>query len=148
MKFTEIPLITELQTALKKAGYRVLFDSRQIPGRIIDVLVVRSAALRRHDPAVRELLSGYFRALAHLNLNPQSAHLRMGQRLEVPPRDIPAMLAGIRFPEKAENHKLLGGSPPPLNHSAEQLTAVMERANILTGRPHPPLAITARFLPP
>ena len=119
------------RTQLEKAGYRVLFDSRQIPGRIVDVLAVRSAALRRQGPALRELLSGYFRALEYLAVDPQGAHRRMGQRLEVPAEDSPAMLTGIRLPDEAENRELLHGTPAPLNRSAAKLIGVMRRADIL-----------------
>ena len=136
------------RTQLVKAGYRVLFDSKEFPGQIVDVLAVRTSALAGNQPVLQELLSGYFRALEYLADHPEDAHRRMANRLEVAPEDVPIMLAGIHFPGKAENHQLLSGTTAPLRHSAGQLARVMERAELLGAVSSTALTTSAEFLPP
>ncbi|MBA4149262.1 MAG: ABC transporter substrate-binding protein [Verrucomicrobia bacterium] len=53
------PFSSRLQTS----GATVLFDSAQMPGEIVDVLIVREKTLRSHPRALANLLSGWFRAV-------------------------------------------------------------------------------------
>ena len=89
---------------LRQQGAHVLFDSRAIPGRIMDVLVVRADALPAQAESLQTLLKGYFAALDHLAIQPRDAHLRMSPRLG---QDVASQLKGIHQPSLAENRTLL-----------------------------------------
>lgn len=88
---------------LREAGAGVLFDSREIPGRILDVLAVRADALPRHEPALRALLAGHFAALRHLRAQPADAQARMTPRLGA---QVEQQLAGIGLPDLEGNRRL------------------------------------------
>lgn len=117
-----------VKSQLLKAGAHVLFDSTQIPGRIVDVLVVRSEIAEAHTQALKELVQGYFRALEYLATNPQEAAQRMAPRLG---ENALAQFSGITLPDIQENRALLGGNPPPLTITAGELAGLMLRRELL-----------------
>ncbi|MBV1900879.1 MAG: ABC transporter substrate-binding protein [Kordiimonadaceae bacterium] len=59
---------------IKKMGTHTLFDSSQIPGEIIDVLLVRTPYLQAYPQRVADLIKGWVAAVDHLNsLEPNAA---------------------------------------------------------------------------
>ncbi len=125
-----------------------LFDSRQIPNTIVDVLAIRSDALDyRHATAIRHLLSAHFRALDHLHRNPHDAAYRMATHLGLPADEVLPSFKGLLLPDVTNNRLLLTGSPPPLLDTARKVSALMVQGNLL---PHnDPLTALIRpdFLP-
>ena len=113
---------------LLKAGAKVLFDSSQVPGRIVDVLVVRSEIAAAHPQALKILLKGHFRALEHLASQPQDAAKRMEPRLN---GDALAQFTGLSLPDLKENRALLTGNPPPLKSIATELADLMLNRKLL-----------------
>ncbi len=74
-----------MRTKLKKLGAVTLFDSSEIPDRIVDVLVVKSEVVDTHPRSLRRLLEGYFKAREHLASNPDAAAKLMAVRLGLSP---------------------------------------------------------------
>jgi NitT/TauT family transport system substrate-binding protein len=109
-----------------------LFDSRQIPNTIVDVLAIRSGALDyRHATAVRHLLTAHFRAFDHLHRNPHDAAYRMAAHLSLPADDVLSAFKGLLLPDVANNRRLLTGSPPPLLDTARKVSALMVQEGLL-----------------
>lgn len=126
-----------------------LFDSRQIPNTIIDVLAMHREALDyRHASAVRHLLQGHFRALDHLKRNPQDAAYRMTRHLKLPVADVLRAFKGLVLPDVINNHRLLGTATPALQASAQKLARTMVRAKLLAHEDPFDQLIQADFLPP
>lgn len=121
-----------VRTQLIKMGARILFDSSQIPGRIVDVLVVQASILNTHANSLRQLLAGYFKARDYLEVHPQDAAKRMSPRQQLDPSEILAAYAGLRLPSLAQNHLLLNGDPAPLDKTAGQLTQLMLEKYVLS----------------
>lgn len=105
---------------LRALGGHVLLDSRAIPGRILDVLVVRADALQAHGDTLKTLLRGYFAALEYQRAHPVDAHTRMSARLG---ENVAAQLAGIHQPEVAENHASLAHLDAQAREFADFLVA-------------------------
>ncbi|EKD34367.1 MAG: hypothetical protein ACD_75C02370G0002 [uncultured bacterium] len=124
-----------VKTRLVTAGARILFDSRQIPGEIVDVLVVRHDYLEKHSQEVRKLLDGWFRALDYLGKNPQDAAARMTGRMKISPAEILESYNGLRLPDRAENLSMLGGPHPSLTATAERLAGTMLTRKLLFKEP-------------
>jgi NitT/TauT family transport system substrate-binding protein len=134
-----------VRTRLLKEGASVLFDSSRIPGRILDVLVVRADAVHRNPASLRALLRGHFLAVEHMANQPRDASARMSPRLGDDPL---LQFSGILIPDVAENHAYLDGPSRKLNGAARALIDLMVRRGLLE-RPVPfdRLAEPA-FLPP
>jgi NitT/TauT family transport system substrate-binding protein len=116
---------------LLSAGAITLFDSTQIPGEIVDLVAVRASVLERQPNAVRELLSGWFRALEYMKLDPRDAARRMGIRQQTSGEQFLAALQGLHIPSRDENLKMLGGAAPELALTGRRLMALMLESKLL-----------------
>lgn len=124
-----------VRTRLLQAGGREIFTSREIPGEIVDVLVVHEAFLQDHDSAVARLLAGWFQALDRLRTHPREAATIMARRLKLTPEEVLASYDGLSLPTAAENRTLLGGgggSGAQLLPVLEKLMATMVEKQLLT----------------
>lgn len=110
---------------LLAAGAKVLFDSSQIPGEIVDVLVVRKELITSQSKALQALVNGRFRALDYLQKNPQDAARRIAPRTGVTPEQFLDSLKGLRQPNLQENQKLLSKIEPALLNATQQLSQLM-----------------------
>lgn len=124
-----------VRTRLLKAGARILFDSREIPGEILDVLVVRKELLERRPEEVGKLLKKWFQALDFLRSNSDDATTRMAARLGISREELRGAMGGIRIPDREENLKLLSGTPPAINKAARNLSDSMLRDSLLRRKP-------------
>lgn len=113
------------RTNLLASGAKLLFDSSQIPGEVIDVLVVREDVINNQSKAVQALVDGRFRALDYLTKNPQDAAIRIAPRTGVTPEQFLESLKGLRSPDLQENQKLLGKTDPSLLKGVKRLSQVM-----------------------
>lgn len=122
-----------IKTQVKKTGAIQLFDSSQIPGRIIDVLAVVPEAVQRNANGIKQIIRGHFRARQEFIDNPTEASHILFKRLQIEPDEVPASYEGIDLTGVAENKTMLSGTNPTLIKSAEVLISVMQRANLLKG---------------
>jgi len=134
-------------TQLQAGGARRLFDSRQFPGLIVDVLVARTDALERAPGNFRRLLAGYFQALDHLHTSPDDAFRRMAPRQGMRPEEVRAAQQGIRFMDLAGNRRWLGGDTPGLVPATQNVARIMVASGLLKRMPDLDGLTDARFLP-
>lgn len=120
-----------VRTRLLAAGARELFTSRDIPGEIVDVLVVREGTLTERPAVLKHIVAGWFKALAHLEARPQDAAERMSKRLDLSPEEVLASYDGLRLPDRAENLALLGGANPTLLPTVVRLEKLMVERKLL-----------------
>ena len=134
-------------TRLLALGAQSLFDSSQIPGEVVDVLVVRQEYLDKHPGQVRHLLMNWFSSLRYMKQHPDDSHRRMAKRLAVSPAEVSVMFKGLHIPELEENRRLLGGSPPDLLAPTQKLMETMLEQNLLSKAVALPPLFTTRYLP-
>jgi NitT/TauT family transport system substrate-binding protein len=119
------------RTKLLAVGAKQLFDSSQIPGEIVDVLIVRDEVINKQPKALQALVDGRFRALDYLTKNPQDAASRMAPRTGVTPEQFLESLKGLSSPNLQENQKLLGKTDPSLLNGVKRLSQVMLENKLL-----------------
>lgn len=137
-----------MATQLLAQGLTRLFDSRQIPNTIVDVLAVRSDALdQAHAKALRQLIDAHFRALDDLTRNPQDAAYRMAGHLNLPAAGVLSAFKGLMLPTRANNQRLLAGSEPELLTTARRVADILLRIGILSQSDALTDLINARYLP-
>jgi NitT/TauT family transport system substrate-binding protein len=115
-----------------RAGAEILFDSRQIPGEIVDLLAVRASVIEKEPKAIDALLSGWFSALDYMKRAPADAARRMGIRQQVSGEQFLDGLKGLHIPTRQENLKMLGGMHPELAVTGRRLLALMLDAKLLS----------------
>ena len=119
-------------TALEARGARRLFDSSEMPGRIVDVLAVRSDATGPHAAALQALVAAHFAARTAFEARPQEMAEVLAPWLQLPVASVPSAFRGLHFPSAAENRVMLrpGGT---LSAALPGLVALMRELQLLSG---------------
>jgi NitT/TauT family transport system substrate-binding protein len=120
-------LITYDPTAsqlLSKGGVSI-FDSRQMPELIFDVLAVKSDALRQHGSKVRELIASHFKGVQAFRQNPADISYRLAKHLGLSGNEVPAAYRGLKMPDIFANRSYLLDENSSLQKAAQQLSSLM-----------------------
>lgn len=117
-----------VRSQVLKVGGKILFSSAQIPGRILDVLVVRTEIMDRYEEELRSLVRGIFLAQQYLHDHPQESAKLMSKRLGEDPL---SQFLGIHVPDLVENHQYLAGDSARLYKTAGSLMQLMLDHNLL-----------------
>jgi NitT/TauT family transport system substrate-binding protein len=131
---------------LLAAGAKLLFDSSQIPGEIVDTLVVRTDAIAKSPDSIQALVNGRFRALDYFEKNPQDAAKRIAPRTKATPEQILAAFKGLTQPNLAQNQKLLDQSDPALINATRRLVDIMVENKLLPKAIDPATIFDDRFI--
>jgi len=120
------------RTQLLKAGATTLFDSKQIPGEIVDLVAVRDSVLEKNPKSVEALLKGWFNALEYMKQDPKDAAKRMGIRQQISGEQFLAAQGGLHIPTREENLSMIGGAKPELVTTGSRLMSLMLDAKLLS----------------
>lgn len=121
-----------------------LFDSRQLPDTIFDVLAVDSRT--RSHQGVKDLVKGHFRGLHHLLHNNHDAIYRVATHQNIEPAQVRSAMAGVMFPDIATNYRYMA-SASVLRQAADRLNAVMVRDGFLSRADNLDQLFDDRWLP-
>lgn len=135
-----------VRSELLALGAHSLFDSSKIPGRIVDVLAVRSELSDSYAPQLKALVAAHFRALDYMEREPRDSYTRIAPYLGLAVEQVEQQFAGIVIPSLGDNHRLLGDEAE-LNATARALAELMYKQQLLLGLPELGFIATARFLP-
>ncbi|WP_222425229.1 ABC transporter substrate-binding protein [Planktothrix tepida] len=114
-----------------EAGAKVLFDSSQIPGEIVDVLAVSTEAIANSPQSIQSLVNGRFQALKYLEENLQEGATRIAKRTQVTPENILNAFKGIHQLNLEENQKLFNQSDSSFVMGSKKLINIMREKNLL-----------------
>lgn len=96
-----------LRSRLLAMGAVEVFDSTQIPGEIVDVLIVRQETLTEKREELRTLVDGWLRAREDFLSDPETAAELLSPREHLQPEEFVAAMRGAILPDRARNHELL-----------------------------------------
>jgi len=119
------------RTKLRNVGARQIFDSSQMPGEIVDVLVMRAEYLRAHPDAVQLLLRSFYRAQHYFKENPQDFLRIAAARERTTPDEFRSSLTLLRLLDANESRAMLTGQPAALLKNARSLATLMVDQNLL-----------------
>ena len=120
-----------IKSKLLAQGANNLFDSRHIPNRIVDVLVVRKDIANQHPEVIRKLLSGYFKALDYLHAHPTQAIEKIAPRMQLSSDRVAKQYDGIKIPSRIENIALLRHDQALLSPTVQKLLDFMLKKKLL-----------------
>lgn len=119
------------RTTLMNAGGHEVFTSREIPGEVVDVLVIHEDAIAQSPDHVRHITKGWFAALDLLNNEPQKSGAIIAQRLGITPQEALDSFEGLKLPNQKENKILLNGKSPKLMDVTTMLSQTMRNRDLL-----------------
>jgi len=121
-------LITYEPTATKveQLGAVRLFDSREIPNTIFDVLAVHREAAEQYSRQLQELIGSHFRAQWAWKTNPIDTAYRLSKRLDAQASDIQMLFRGLELPDLIYNRHMLGGTASELNALSKEVSTLID----------------------
>lgn len=146
-KVDAIVTFEPVKSQLLTLGAKQLFDSSKIPNRIVDVLVTHQAIVEQRPAELKQLLTGYFKALNYFLTAPEQAAIGMADRLQLAPEEVRLQFKGMYSPDIAENKQLLVGKNPPLKDAANHLIQLMLKQHLLFKKITTDNLINNSFLP-
>jgi NitT/TauT family transport system substrate-binding protein len=120
------------RSRLLAAGAQDIFSSQDIPGEIVDVLVVRTEALSTHRRELTALIDTYFQALAQLQHDPAAAAPALSQRNHIDATELQGAWQLMQFADHSTNQILLGDGPNNLSASMVRLQQIMLETGLLS----------------
>lgn len=114
-----------VRTRLANAGAREIFSSKQLPGEIVDVLVVHEDVYAQRPQVFAELVDTWFETLDYLSAQPEAAATVIGKRLKISPQEVLASYDGLTLPSREDNRRLLAGPTPELIGTVQKLGQVL-----------------------
>jgi NitT/TauT family transport system substrate-binding protein len=131
---------------LQREGAGLIFDSRQLPETILDVLAVRSDRISGREGTLRELVASHFAAIEYLRINRSDAIYRIAARQQIKPDEIMQALAGVTLPDQNANRGYLS-EESPLNRVVDGIARVMIDGGQIENKPATDGLFDSRFLP-
>jgi len=119
------------KSRLISQGAIILFNSAQIPGRIVDVLITRQSVIDQHTDTLKVIVAAHFKALEYLNQNTADATSRIAPRLAVQSNAVMNQFKGITLPGALENNNYLSVESHTLSTSIAELTSLMTDKQLL-----------------
>ena len=121
-------LITYEPTATKieQLGAVRLFDSREIPNTIFDVLAVRQDAAEHYSRQLQALISSHFKAQEAWKSNPVDTAYRLAKRLDTNAGDIQLLFRDLELPDLVYNNHMLSGTANELNALSMKISALID----------------------
>jgi NitT/TauT family transport system substrate-binding protein len=119
------------RSRLLAAGAQNIFSSQNIPGEIVDVLVVRTETLSTHRRELTSLIDTYFQALVQLQHDPAAAAPTLSQRNHIDAAELLRAWQLMQFADRSTNQTLLGDGPNNLSAAMLRLQQVMLEAGLL-----------------
>lgn len=95
------------RSQLLAAGARPIFSSADIPGEIVDVLVVREETLIEHKHHVGQLITNYFTALDKLQQDPEHAARMLAAAMPLSHEELLTAWQLMRLTDQASNRAML-----------------------------------------
>jgi NitT/TauT family transport system substrate-binding protein len=120
------------RSRLLAAGAHEIFSSRDFPGEIVDVLVVREDVRHSHAAGLRTLTAAYFSALEHLQRDPAAAAPALARRMDIDAADLLDTWRLLELTDAGANRTLLGNGASGLRATLERLQEIMLGAGLLS----------------
>lgn len=137
------PIASQLQSM----GARAIFDSRSLPGMIVDLLAVKTDLLESYEAPLKDLTRAHFRARHYLAHNPQDAAYKLAERFKLPAAGVLDAYRGLELPNVSANRRYLEGGGAQLLGSVRTLGPIMQQHGLLKKPVNLDRLLDARFLP-
>lgn len=132
---------------LEQKGLVRIWDSRKIPGVIVDVLAVRSEVAEQYSSAVTEIVAGHFNAQSLWQKNPIDTAYLLAKILQISMDKVNDLFMGLDLPDASFNRHLLTLPANELKRTTADICQIMVNAKLIRQVPNIDNLFTAAFLP-
>ena len=135
------------KTELQKLGAVKIFDSRQIPNEIVDVLVTRKDFAKANPNAIKAVTTGWLAAAKLIKELSPDAIKETAVRLGISDQELRNALLELKIQLLADNQTMLSGKDGQIAQASLKLIPVLEQRNKVKFAFRPEEIITPDFLP-
>ncbi|SNZ08540.1 NitT/TauT family transport system substrate-binding protein [Persephonella hydrogeniphila] len=121
-----------VKSKLLREGGKIIFDSSQIPGEIVDVLVVERDFLTKSPHVVKSVISSWFKAVDFMKNRKEEALKIIAEREHISPEELEKAYRGMIIPDRKTNIKLVDTGEPELKKVAKKLLKIMRQKKIIS----------------
>jgi NitT/TauT family transport system substrate-binding protein len=114
-----------VKSKLLALGNKVIFSSKDIPGEVVDVLVVRRNIWESQRARCDELVDLWFKTQEHIRQNQKEATDYMASREKINFAEFSAALADLIIPDRSQSDEFVRGSSPKLLKSIQSIHAFL-----------------------
>ncbi len=136
-----------VRTQLLNEGAIELFNSKEIPGEIVDVLVVHKSTLDTHQTELYDIVEGWFTALNYLNDQPAISYQFIASRMKVSVEGAKESYFGLTLPSLSKNKEFLSGSSALLKQTLKNLNKHMIHSKLINSDRASKTVLNPSFLP-
>lgn len=132
---------------LAAQGAKLIFDSRDIPKLISDLLVVRNDRITIQNETLKGLINAYYKAYRLYQTEPEQARLIMNQRLRLNSTALTQAFDSIEIVSLEENKRLLSGKPSLFSMTSKELAQFLVKKELIQIEPNLESFTSAQWLP-
>lgn len=136
-----------VRTQLLNAGAIEIFNSTEIPGEIVDVLVVHEDVINSHSDELYDISKGWFSALKQMRDEPVDSYTFIASRMKVTTREAKESYFGLSLPSLEKNRLLLSNSPNSLAMTFSRLSEHMKHSGLINSKIKTKVILNDQFLP-
>lgn len=97
-----------LSKAREREGGHILMSSADLPGMIVDVMVVRPEILKARREEVKAVMKSWLEAYAYLQQNPKESYEIMGNAYDLSGEEFEELVQGLKWNGLGENREFFG----------------------------------------
>ncbi len=126
----------------------ILMDSRQLPGKIQDVLFMREEVIAKHPAEIEGLIKAWYKAVDFTSSHPQEAQAIMSKSLGLQSGQVAKLISGIRYQDKGGNKAAFGTSDKPgdLYPLYDEVSSAWMKEHVISKRDQPADGIDSDFV--
>ncbi len=117
-------------TEITQQPYNELFNSREIPNTILDVLAVRADALDQNSDTICQAVHAHLQGVERLKDNPQDSKYRLASILQIDQQQFVQSLAGLGIPSAEVNYPLLKKNGAAMQVAEKLLPILKETGSV------------------
>lgn len=118
-----------VKTKLLKGYAHMLFDSSQIPGEILSVMVVKDKTIQIKKSALHKLVSAWFKSVEYISREPYKSMQAMAKYEGLSVKEFTTSYRGIKVPSLEENKRFMSEQ---LQDSIIKVTKVLHEKKLIT----------------
>lgn len=137
-----------ISQAAAMAGGKKLITTAELPGLIVDTLVVRDPVLQARPDDVRRLMRGWFKALEWYTAHPEEGNGIIAAAYKLKPKEVKGMVAGVRFYDLKRNREFMGTvtNPGPIYQVFREASTLWKDAGVVKSTVDPQPYIEPSYL--
>lgn len=128
--FDALATYEPLKTKLINAGMHTIFDSSQIEGEIVDLLIVTESALKESPKTLQKIVDAWFKGLKYIEVNNKTNNI-ISEYLHIPINSINNALNGIILTNYAKNMEMIGPKFKKITKTGKHIVNFMIKQKII-----------------